>query len=444
MPFTCQALLANLPECTSHQRIIVAYSGGLDSHVLLHCLAKLRDQQAGNFQLEALHIHHGMSEQADAWVSHCQTVCEQLLVPLNVRYVRADQQQASLENQLRQARYQVFAEILAVGDLLALAHHADDQAETLMLRMLRGTGPQGLAGMPEQRALGQGALIRPLLSFGRAELEDYAQQYSLSWVEDDSNVDRRFDRNFLRHEVMPKLAQRWPYFRDNFARNAQVSKDALSSLDFFLEREIQPQMAEHHDGLACNWLLGFPPALQINLLRSWLAQRALPLPGYKHLQQVLTEVVAARVDAKSLVSWPGAEVRRFQGVVYANSPLPEHDATKAFNWTFAQPLVLPGAGVLTATVTPTAEAGRGLLVPAGAQVTVRFRQGGERCKLAGRAHSKLLKKQLNSLQLEPWLRDRLPLVYVNGELAALADVAICEGFQAAAEQSGFVLHWRRP
>jgi len=440
MQLTSKALLSQLSFSENNQRIIVAYSGGLDSHVLLHSLAQLRDNLTEPFKLEALHIHHGVSELADGWVAHCQAVCEQLDVSICVRYVTADQQQASLENQLREARYQVFSEVVGVGDLLALAHHADDQAETLMLRMLRGTGPQGLAGMPSQRHLGGGSLIRPLLGFSRSELEAYAQQHKLKWVEDDSNVDVSFDRNFLRHEVMPQLAQRWPHYRSNFNRNAQVAKDAQQSLDYFLERDLAPQMAGHQRGLSCAWLVDYEPALQINLLRAWLNQLGLPLPGYKHLQKVLDEVVSVRPDAQPLVNWPGVEVRRFQSIVYAIPPLSEHDAGAVLSWSVDEPLLLSGAGQLTAVV----EAGTGLSVPAGAKVSVRFRQGGERCRLVGRAHSKLLKKQLNDLQLEPWLRDRLPLIYVDDELAALGDVAVCEGFQAEEGQRGYILRWQRP
>lgn len=429
-----------LPPLNQNQRVIVAYSGGLDSHVLLHALAQLRDSSAQPFVLEALHIHHGINQQADAWVEHCQLVCEQLQVSITVKFVTCDRQQASLENQLRKARYQIFSEALLENDLLALAHHGDDQAETLMLRMLRGTGPHGLAGMPVERSLGQGSLIRPLLGFTRTDLETYAQQHGLQWVEDDSNADTVFDRNFLRHQVMPELAQRWPHYRTNFARNAQVAKDAQQSLDYFLERELQPQMTKHQGGLECAWLRSYDVAVQINLLRAWLTLRGLPLPGYRHLQQVLDEVVNVRLDAQPLVNWSGAEVRRFQGVLFALAPMASHDASAVLSWDVDEGLLMPGAGVLTAR----ALSGEGLYVPSGAKLSVRFRQGGERCKVAGHAHSKLLKKLLNSLQLEPWLRDRLPLIYVNDELAALGDVAICEGFQASADQQGYCLRWQRP
>lgn len=428
------------PSFKQNQRLVVAYSGGLDSHVLLHALAKLRDGSAQPFHLEALHIHHGINERADAWVAHCQLVCEQLQVPITVKYVNCDRQQASLENQLRKARYQIFSEMLNEGDLLALAHHADDQAETLLLRMLRGTGPQGLAGMPAERRLGEGALIRPLLASSRADLETYARQHELNWVEDDSNADTIFDRNFLRHQVMPELAQRWPSYRANFARNAQVVKDAQQSLDYFLERELQPQMVKYQGGLECGWLRSYDTALQINLLRAWLTLRGLPLSGYRHLQQVLDEVVSVRLDAQPLVNWPGVEVRRYKGIVFADKPLPCHDANAVLSWDLDEVLLLPGAGALTTT--PQSEGG--FCVPLDAKITVRFRQGGERCKVAGHPHSKLLKKLLNSLQLEPWLRDRLPLIYVNGELAALGDVAICEGFQVKEGKQGYHLHWLRP
>ena len=294
--------------------------------------------------------------------------------------------------------------------------------------------------MPVQRGLGAGALIRPLLGFARADLEAYAQQYGLRWVEDDSNADTCFDRNFLRHQVMPQLAQRWPRYRGNFTRNAQVAKDAQQSLDYFLERELLPEMEAHQDGLACAWLAGYEPALQVNLLRAWLKLRGLPLPGYRHLQQIMDEVVNVRLDAQPLVNWPGVEVRRFRETVFAAKPLPSHDADAVLSWNLEEALLLPGAGVLTAIAQPDG----GLYVPPGAKLSVRFRQGGERCKIVGQAHSKLLKKLLNSLHLEPWLRGRLPLVYVGDELAALGDLAICEGFQAAEGQQGYCLQWQRP
>ena len=320
--------LDQFPNLKSNTRLIVAYSGGLDSHVLLHALAQLRDSQSKPFTLEALHVHHGVSAQADEWVSHCQKVCEQHKVPLTVRYVQLNNSpQASLENQLREARYQIFAAVLEPGDLLALAHHANDQAETLLLRMLRGTGPQGLAGMPARRELGKGGLIRPLLTFSREELECYAQQQRLSWVEDDSNADTHFDRNFLRHQVMPKLAERWPHCLDTFARNAQVNAEAGQALGFFLERELQPVMAQHLSGIACDWLKEFDRPIQHNLLRAWLKKLNLPLPGARHLQKIMEEVVDAADDAQPLLCWPGVEVRRFQGVIYAFSSLQHRAST---------------------------------------------------------------------------------------------------------------------
>jgi tRNA(Ile)-lysidine synthase len=441
MPFTADALFSKLPVLTKNQRLVVAYSGGLDSLVLLHALTQLRDSQITHFELEAIHVHHGVNARADDWVSHCQHICEQLQVPLAVRYVELGETQANLENQLRDARYQIFAEQLNSGDMLVLAHHADDQAETLLLRMLRGAGPQGLAGMPVQRPLGEGCLLRPLLDFSRAELELYAQQHQLSWVEDDSNVDTRFDRNYLRHEVIPKLAERWPRVRETFSRNAQVSTEAAITLNYFLERELRPVMAQNQGGLVCDWLLGFEPALQRNLLRGWLKKLNLPLCGAKHLQQIVDEVASAATDANPLLCWSGVEVRRFKGVIYALKPLAEYDAKAVFEWTIPQSLSLSGAG---GRLCIEQHVGQGLLVTDGASVSVRFRQGGEYCRLAGRGHGKLLKKLLNELQVPPWLRDRVPLIYIDNELAAVADLCICEGFQAAAGHTGFLVQWQRP
>lgn len=438
MSFSVESLIPRLPVLKTAPRLLVAYSGGLDSHVLLHSLAQLRNREADSFRLEALHVHHGISAEADDWVGHCETICQRLAVPLRIRYVEQQASAASLENQLRKARYRIFEEELGDGELLALAHHADDQAETLLLRMLRGAGPKGLGGMPETRPLGGGCLVRPLLGFTRADLEVYARQHQLSWVEDDSNTDTGIDRNYLRHEVMPKLAERWPQVTETFARNAQVNAEADAVLTYFLQRELAAEVSASGGGLGCDWLQGYPSGVQHNLLRSWLQAQGLPLPGYRHLQQALDEVVGAARDAKPLLSWPGVELRRYQGVLYASRPLGLHDAQACLNWRLPDTLDLLGAGSLEARL----ERGQGVRIPQDARVTVRFRQGGERCRIAGQ--SRLLKKQLQAWQVAPWLRDRVPLLYVNGELAAVADLCICEGFQAREQQQGFVVKWCRP
>ena len=440
MTFSSQCLLESLSAAAAGSKLLVGYSGGLDSHVLLHALVTLVGQQKLSIELEAIHVHHGVNKEADEWVLHCQKVCRDLNVPLIVRYVEDVPRQASLENQLRQARYRIFDSLLKAGDQLALAHHADDQAETLLMRMIRGAGPQGLSGMPPRRPLGKGHLIRPLLNVARADLEVYALEQGLSWVEDNSNQDDRFDRNYLRHKVMPQLVERWPHFRETFSRNAQVCADANHALDFFLERELLPVMQACQGGLSCQWLQGFELSVQQNLLRAWLKQLVLPLPGAKHLQQIIDEVLEAAHDASPKLTWPGVEVHRFKGVVYAFQALKNFASEGVWKGLPGKIVDVAGVGQISCQRTIN----KGLLIPENATVEVRFRQGGERCRVAGRDHSKPLKKLLQELGVPTWLRERVPLIYVGGELAAVADFLICEGFAANDGQQGWLVQWQRP
>ncbi|MEM7294186.1 MAG: tRNA lysidine(34) synthetase TilS, partial [Pseudomonadota bacterium] len=220
------------------KRWLLGYSGGLDSSVLLHQLAAIAQRPA----LHAIHVNHQLSPYADNWQAHAQMVCDQLQVPLTVITVPAPENRGKgLEDAARAARYQAFESVLEEGDVLMLAHHQDDQAETMLLRLLRGAGARGLAGMPQQRVIGRAELLRPLLDRGRADLEAYAQANQLKYITDDSNDDTRLDRNYLRSEVMPMLASRWP----GFARNWKHSADVLAATSEALD-----ELAEI-DGQAC-------------------------------------------------------------------------------------------------------------------------------------------------------------------------------------------------
>ncbi|MFS2200468.1 tRNA lysidine(34) synthetase TilS, partial [Pseudomonas sp. Pseusp3] len=267
-------LLLNLKPWRNAATWHIAYSGGLDSTVLLHLLAHLAKTESLP-ALSAIHVHHGLQAVADAWPEHCRSVCAALGVPLQIVRVQV-QPGASLERAARDARYHAFSEVIRPGEVLLTAQHRDDQAETLLFRLLRGAGVRGLSGMPRQRPLGKGHLLRPLLDATRAELEAYAAAHQLRWIEDPSNQDRQFSRNFLRHQVFPVLTTRWPQAMATMARSAAHLSEAQGLLDELAQIDLnQARTANEFDwlglpSLELASLEKLSAARQRNALSHWL------------------------------------------------------------------------------------------------------------------------------------------------------------------------------
>ncbi|MDI1301074.1 MAG: tRNA lysidine(34) synthetase TilS [bacterium] len=399
------------------KRLVLGFSGGLDSTVLLHALLEV----APCFQrpLLAVHVHHGLSLNADAWVAHVQTLCADRGVPLEIHRVGVAQQ-ASLEAAAREARYAAFAASLSAGDALLLAQHQDDQAETLLFRLLRGAGVTGLGAM---HAVSRFALAgdlsvpqwRPLLGLSRSALEQYATDNALSWVEDESNRDIRYARNFLRQEIFPRLRSQWPAATPTLAATALRLQEADGLLD-----ELALEMAQTciDDG----WRLLIPawraltPARQRLLLRYWLQQQQLPMPGAQMLDKIGRELIAAGDDATPLLTWPGCEIRRYREHVYAMVPRPPVDREWQCEWDGRLPLTLPDGRVLQAEMNTANEK-----QPA---FRVCYRRGGERLRPAGQTQSRALKTLLQEAGMPPWERERVPLVFAGDDLLAVAGLAV--------------------
>jgi len=423
-------VLQRLPSCQCYW---LAYSGGRDSHALLQALALL--QQELPARVRVVHIDHGLHSHSQQWVMHCQAICDELNLPFVPRRVNARPDSGqSPEAAARQARYEALAGLMAEGDVLLTAHHRNDQAETLMLQLLRGAGPHGLAGMPECREFGVGFLARPLLGIGRDELEAYARHQGLQWIDDPSNDDPGFRRNYLRHEVMPRLQVQWPAFDRTMARSAGLCADASVLLDQLAAQDLS--VLALGDGLSLAGLQNLDPVRQRNVLRYWCVSKALPLPNQAHLDQVQQQIFSAS-DCAPLVRWPGAELRRYQGCLMLMSPLSRLDNTLELDWDMAKVLDLPH-GRLSAVA---GQAGDLDADVSKQQINVRFRRGGERfLTSSGKHHS--LKKFLQKQKVAPWLRDRIPLIYINGELAAIAGLLVCEAFAARSDQASLQIDWQ--
>jgi tRNA(Ile)-lysidine synthase len=437
---TPQRLLATLAELPTTDRYWVAYSGGLDSHVLLHAMAGLR-AQLGGAEVRAVHVNHGLQGDADAWAGHCRSACERLAVACVVLEVEARPAAGqSPEAAARQVRYETLASAMCPGDVMLTAHHQDDQAETVLLHLLRGSGPHGLAAMGPWRVFGPGWLGRPLLELPRAALRAYAEGHGLHWVDDPSNREDRFERNFLRHEVVPTLKRRWPSLTPVLARVARHQADAAQLMDDLGDMDLEQVGGPTPDTLSVAHLQALGAARQRNALRRWFRSLALPLPTTRHLHHVVRDLLGAAQDAMPRVGWEGAEVRRYRGLIYAMVPLDSADPSLFLTWQPREPLSLPLGALVAEPVT-----GRGLraeCIDHGGLV-VRFRQGGERCQLPGRIHSQSLKKLLQARGLPPWLREHLPLLYVAGQLAAVGDLWVCEPFLARQGEAGYAIEWRR-
>ena len=396
----------------------IALSGGLDSTVLLHLLASLARREALP-PLSALHIHHGLQAAADAWPAHCARLCAALQVPLRVEQVQV-LPGASLERAARDARYAAFSAALAPGEVLLTGQHRDDQAETLLFRLLRGAGVQGLAAMPFSRALGAGHLLRPLLQCSRAELQAYATAHRLSWVEDPSNTDERFSRNYLRRQVLPALTSRWPQAAANMARSAEHLSEAALLLDELARQDLLQAQAPvdyawlQLPSLALPALRELSEPRQRNALRYWLRSRT-AMPDSEHWAgwRALRD---AAIDAAPVWRLAAGELRR---------------SDQALCWLTGQWLVAPAPLDLpmhSAQVLSLQGNGRVRIegqLPAG-DWRLAYRQGGEQMLVPGRGRRDL-KRLLNEHRVPAFVRDRLPLLLNNGQLMAVANLPGLDG-----------------
>lgn len=426
-----QRLLSRLAPWRDAAGWRIAFSGGLDSTVLLHLLAELARLQRIP-PLTAIHVHHGLQTVAASWPGHCRQMCQILGVPLDVVEVQV-QPGASLEQAARDARYAAFEHTLQAGEVLLTAQHRDDQAETLLFRLLRGAGVRGLAAMPAQRSLGKGQLFRPLLDEPRAVLERYAREEGLSWIEDPSNKDSRFSRNYLRNHVMPMLTSRWPQAMASMTRSAAHLAEAQGLLDELALQDLA--LAD----TACAWpWLNLPslelaplerlsPARQRNALRYWLAPFT-RLPDSDHWAG-WDSLRDAGPDGRPIWRLANGQLHRAEGRIWWLSGIWLKDVVGSQHWSMAsQPLHLPGNGMLQILGD----------VPWGG-LHVHYRQGGEVLDVPERGRRDL-KRLLNEKGVPVFLRGRLPLLYRGEQLLAVANLPGLD----ADPRGDWRLHWQPP
>jgi len=429
---------ALLEASLSGGRVVVGLSGGVDSVALLHALVRVA--AAMSVTPAAVHVHHGLSAHADEWAQFCDKLCRDLGVALTEVRVHVDRSsKLGIEGAAREARYAVFRQQRA--DAIVLAHHADDQAETLLMQLLRGAGVRGLSAMPALRTLDPvtgSRLLRPWLALTRAEIRAYADSAGLSWVEDESNSDEAFDRSFLRARVLPELAARYPGLRETLRRTAQNLGDAAQLLDDLAAKDARGAVSAN--SLAVSALPGLSPAAARNLLRWFLEQQHLPAPARDQLEEALRQVLAARADARVRVKLGTAWLRRHRGRLYIEAVGREPAKGWRVAWNGQHELTLPGdLGCLR--FEPTRGAGLSLARLRAEPVAVAPRAGGERLRPAPNRPSRTLKNLLQEARVPEWERGRLPLIFVGETLVWVPGVGHDFRFAAAPEELGLLPRW---
>ena len=418
------------------RRLWVAFSGGLDSTALLLALATLRDQR--DLDLRAVHAHHAVHPDAGAWARHCRDVCGQLEVPLSQVGPPTDGlPPGSPEASLRTWRYGEFETLLEPGDVLCTAHHREDQAETVLLAMLRGSGPAGLAAMPEERALGPARLVRPLLNWPRTALQAFVQQHNHPWIEDPGNAGIDPDRNFLRHEVLPRLRERWPATDSSFATSARLCGESQSALDRFIDQALRTRTPA--PGLL-DWSgLDLDESGRRLIFRRWLARAGCAPAPRARVEEFLAQLTTAAGDRQPRLAWADHTVQRYRGHLWLDSPdiefpggsfvLEPRDAT---NPDFSEPV--PVSELLDAARPPA-------LATSFAGLSLRPRQPGDRLRLRPEAPSTPLKQWMSQSALPPWLRSAVPLICRHKRVVALGDLVLDGTLDAALSKNHARLRW---
>lgn len=431
-----------VPLLPAHSSILIGLSGGVDSVVLLHLLHQLAPHYS--WRLSALHVHHGISPNADIWADFCSKLCDLHHIPIQIEHVDITPLRAyGIEAAARKLRHAAFA---GQGcDFVALAHHADDQVETMLLQLLRGAGVRGASAMPvlslsKQAPLAERAgfpsLVRPLLHSSRQEILAYAAANGLQWIDDESNADDSYPRNFLRHRLLPLLEEKFPAYRDTFMRSAKHFAEASILLDELAQQDSARTI--HAGTLAVADLQALSQARAKNLVRYFLHVHGVPMPQTRQLDNMVQQLCNARVDTAVCITCGEWQVRRYQGSVYVMRSLGEFDRNlimpwhneAGVDWPALQTRLhfnhSPGVGISMAKLHR-------------APVTLRLRRGGESLRPHPNSAMRSLKNLLQEHRIPPWQRDRLPLLYCGDELVCVSGVAVAAEYQAAAGEAGIQL-----
>ena len=420
------------------KKICVSLSGGIDSIVLLHALKKVSNK---DFSIRAIHINHNLHEGSQSWADFCQKTCDQIQIQINIHSVKINNKEGfGIEAAARKVRYQKFQESIQEGEWLMTAHHQDDQLETILLRMARGTGVEGLQGIQKQFNFGRGNILRPLLDVSKSEILGYAMKNKLDWVEDTSNQETHFDRNFLRMKVIPTLKERWPAFSSSVSRLSNISTQTSTLLKELAEQDLGPDCPIKNLDIEIfnNKSIG----RIINIIRFLMFKNEMSVPSMKVLNSGVSTLLNPKSVNPSMV-WDNYCIKRYLDKLYflKLSELQPNQGNQLINWSIDEPLILDESGsMLLATIIK----GQGLsLKKCDKNLDVQFRKGGESIRPVGHKITKKLKKLFQEDHILPWVRDKIPLLYKKNELIGVGDLWFNQNYIASEEEDGFLVNWTR-
>lgn len=408
-------------------RLVLGLSGGVDSRVLLHLMARYRSLHP-EVECIAVHVHHGLSSYADEWVEKCRKWCRDYRIEIVVKRVQLNlANQISTEQEAREKRYQAFRTEVHHGDLLLSAQHSGDQLETFLLALKRGSGPKGLSAMPECAPFADGLLVRPLLNISREVIVEYAHQMQLEWVEDESNLDTQYDRNFLRHRVIPELKSRWPAIENSVLRSSKLCAEQEQLLNELLQDRLNT-MTDESDGLDIYTLKQQSLAARNQLLWLWLQKQNCLMPSLKQLTLIWDEVALAKQDANPKINLTSGEVRRYQNRLFflgKMSDVSQWSASLADGLRIVLPDNLGSIRVIEKCLASPLS----LRNPIdGEKIWVHFNAQGLIAHPTERGHSRKLKKLFQEYGVPSWLRTRTPLIMYDNKLAMVAGLFVCKEF----------------
>jgi len=420
-----QHLLQVLDNYPVKGKYVIAFSGGCDSVVLLHAIASLINRD----NLLAIHINHGLQQHAESWNQFCEAFAKRLFIPYKSYDAELDGLSSNLEAQARLARYHLLTSQLSEEDYLLTAHHQDDQAETLLLQLMRGSGIKGLSAMSEQSVINEIRLLRPLLNISKQQLTAYAREHQLEWVDDPTNTDTSFNRNYIRHEIMPLLVKRWPAAVNNISRTASNCREAAELVDLQAKEDLSACLGNHLHMLSVKKLSVLSTARRHHVVRLWISNNGFPLPDREKIETICSSYLELRRDAEPVIEWQGAALYRFDNCLFLLKPFRSLDIKEII---FTPSDLQSGMIKL-----PQPIGNLYFRLPMNEQPTdvnqlsIRFRQEGQVVQLDKRAGQRKLKKLFQEWKIPPWMRDYVPLVFYNEQCLAIADYATCESSQAA-------------
>ena len=433
-----EEILKQQIQAHSIKKICVSLSGGVDSIVLLYALNQCLEKGC---LIRAIHINHNLAKDSQDWADFCKRTCDRIQIQIDIHSIKVKTTEGfGIEAAARKARYQKLQRSIQEGEWLMTAHHQEDQLETILLRMARGTGIEGLQGIQKQFNFGKGKILRPLLNVSKSEVLAYARKNNLDWVEDASNQETYFDRNFLRMNIIPKLKERWPAFSSSVSRLSNISNQTSTLLKELAQQDLGSNYPIKN--LDIDILKNKSNGRVINIIRFLILKNEMSVPSMK----VLNSGVNILLNPKSVnptMVWNNYCIKRYVDKLYflKLSELQPNQSNKLMHWSIDEPLILDENGSSLAAIMAI---GKGLsLKKCNKNLDVQFRKGGESIRPVGHKITKKLKKLFQEDHILPWTRDKIPLLYKKNELIGVGDLWFNQNYIASEEENGFLVNWNR-